>query len=1294
MSVYPFSKSSNIMASHDTIVWNCGGLTTSSSTFKTLFFEKNFGSKFDIAVFVETHHKDESNLPQELLRYGKYYHIVHSPAPHNEPYSGIICLISKTYTINEKTDLIPGRCINVKIERLSDKTKMNLTAVYLDTNNNLNKEKAENFVNLIRNSIKENDKNIILGDFNFIDHHQDKGNGLNSTDKMMCSFWIPLLAELDMTDPFRAQYPKKKVWSFIGTGKAKNSRIDRLYVNSEDVPNITQMKYLPTPFGGHRILKFIIKGTTEHGKGYYKMNTSILNEPKHIELIEKLVDEMNNLDSDDPIHKWQIFISLAKSRSITYSKIRAKVKKDVKSRMQKELTQIEEDPKYMENECSLDYHNYLKRKLKQLELEEIEGYTKRLKLLAPYDKAEPKIAFYADLERKKASKDVIGQLAENADGQVYTTKSKIMEITTNFYKNLYTPNKVSPTTQEKLLKLIDKKISTEQKRTLDARLTDDEIEKAVFQQSKNKSPGLDGIPAEFYHEYWHLIKPLYLAFIRAIKNKMIPKTKNTSVIKLIYKNKGDIVLLENYRPISLINIDIKILCKALANRLIPILPDIIHTSQTAVYGRRIDNTIHLIRDLIDIANKEDDTAAFIFLDQEKAFDRVNHDFLFKVMKSFGIGENFISWIKLLYSNASAVVNVNGYLTKPIPLNRGVRQGCPLSSPLYVMVIEVLALQLRSNPNIVGFQIEQEKFVSAHYMDDSTIIIKQNRCFKEVIKELSDYENASGAKINYQKTKGLWTGSWKGRRNTPLDIKWTSKNVKNLGVYFGNEDPAQMTFDDIIPNVCKRFHYWKSFKLSTIGKARNIEIFIASTLVYAIKFYTIPEKTEKYIQNEIFNFANYPQKGKTIAQQEMWRLKENGGIKLPNIRIKSQISKVKWLIELVTSPEMKPHLSIFTKLIGPQKGNISGRDLIFLSRSYMNRQLKTQNTFYKEALLAISKLEIYKGIQNVAQWDNEHLFYNSLFSLKTNPDKTIPINRYFEQGKYYTFGQFLDEKTKQARNQEYDRKVTELCDQVSFQINVKKEDHLTLNNGEEVKFKLITHKTLYEDALSKIPGFHHSQIKWFDQLQQVIVWDDVWYTVHNYLNTYKTTSLIWQQIHLNFYTQYSYNKWHQVRNPCPLCGQIPQNIFHIILDCNIVNKIWTELEPLLIKLHPTPVSDTEKAFGIVIKKPVNQHYNRPSKDFAIHVRNWLTYLMRKNVLKVERQSHYSKFNTFVRIKKQLQHSLIKEIDKKLFMLHNDGKMDVFNQFFAHQNILCIKTGEITYKINKLFPSIPRPSQPSS
>ena len=128
------------------------------------------------------------------------------------------------------------------------------------------------------------------------------------------------------------------------------------------------------------------------------------------------------------------------------------------------------------------------------------------------------------------------------------------------------------------------------------------------------------------------------------------------------------------------------------------------------------------------------------------------------MAAFGIGEDFMKWIRTIYSNATSVLNINGFLSKQIPFKRGVRQGCPLSALFYVLIIEVLAIQLRTNPNIVGFSINGEKIVSAHYLDDATIIIKQNRCFKEVIKELTEYEQASGAKVNYEKTKGLWTGS--------------------------------------------------------------------------------------------------------------------------------------------------------------------------------------------------------------------------------------------------------------------------------------------------------------------------------------------------------------------------------------------------------------------------------------------------------------------------------------------------------------------------------------------------------
>ena len=97
------------------------------------------------------------------------------------------------------------------------------------------------------------------------------------------------------------------------------------------------------------------------------------------------------------------------------------------------------------------------------------------------------------------------------------------------------------------------------------------------------------------------------------------------------------------------------------------LPTIIHKSQTAVYGRTIGDNIHIVRDIIDLVNKNDEEAALLFIDQEKAFDRVSHEFLYKVLRKFGFGERFIHWIELIYSNASTRININGFLTKRGPL---------------------------------------------------------------------------------------------------------------------------------------------------------------------------------------------------------------------------------------------------------------------------------------------------------------------------------------------------------------------------------------------------------------------------------------------------------------------------------------------------------------------------------------------------------------------------------------------------------------------------------------------------
>ena len=457
------------------------------------------------------------------------------------------------------------------------------------------------------------------------------------------------------------------------------------------------------------------------------------------------------------------------------------------------------------------------------------------------------------------------------------------------------------------------------------------------------------------------------------------------------------------------------------------------------------------------------------------------------------------------------------------------------------------------------------------------------------------------------------------------------------------------------------------------------MFLASKLVYAIKFYPIPPQFQKEIQDSIFQYTNFPNKVITIGQKEMWKTKMNGGCKLVNIQVKSETSKAKWLMEIATKVEFKINLETFSALVGPQKGNNSGRDLIFMNKSYISRILKTDSPFYKEAFKSLAIFNRRKGVRNVKDWDEENIFYNPLILSKTG--KTIKETEYFRNNKIYKLGQLLEEKAKESRNLPYDRAQVALANNITLEMGMLeiaeiKEDMVFLGNTESVKMRLITQKQLYEDAILQKSGDHISQAKWVGKLvNTVILWEEVWGSVHNYLSSNKTRTAIWEQLHLNLYTQYSYNKWHKQENVCCLCNNIPESIFHIILHCDFVNTLWTHIQPTLLKLYPKPIDDQEKALGIVQIKKSNP---------GILLRNWLTYKIREQILTYERKSFHSPQKVSVRsFEVQFNQAIAQEVKNWMFRLNNEGNLSKFDELLAYKGILCKKISDGEYRLNKAF-----------
>ena len=151
----------------------------------------------------------------------------------------------------------------------------------------------------------------------------------------------------------------------------------------------------------------------------------------------------------------------------------------------------------------------------------------------------------------------------------------------------------------------------------------------------------------------------------------------------------------------------------------------------------------------------DETGILVSLDQKKAFDRVDRTFLSNVLQKFGFGPVFQRWISVLYQNAQMKILVNGFLTDGIPLDRGVRQGDPLSPLLYILCAEVLACNIRAENKIQGFLLPGalgQQFKIRQYADDSTCFVKEIFSLSVLFSILKRYELGSGAKLNYSKLR--------------------------------------------------------------------------------------------------------------------------------------------------------------------------------------------------------------------------------------------------------------------------------------------------------------------------------------------------------------------------------------------------------------------------------------------------------------------------------------------------------------------------------------------------------------
>ena len=272
----------------------------------------------------------------------------------------------------------------------------------------------------------------------------------------------------------------------------------------------------------------------------------------------------------------------------------------------------------------------------------------------------------------------------NKDGILITNPKEILQEIEKLYSDLYRADSLTPS--ENLLNSFLEnpeihRLTAENAQAFEGKLTVAECFKSLQLTENNKSPGDDGLTAEFYKAFWNIAGNLMIESLNySYDHGELSNSQKRAIITLIEKKDKDKRDIANWRPISLINVDVKIGSKAIAKRLEDVLPRVVHHNQCAyVKDRTICDAVRSIEDILDYTKRYQIEGRLISIDFKKAFDSVSRDFLFRTLFAFYFGPSFIQWISTFYNNISSCVLNNGFSTAPFEVQRGVRQGDPLSS---------------------------------------------------------------------------------------------------------------------------------------------------------------------------------------------------------------------------------------------------------------------------------------------------------------------------------------------------------------------------------------------------------------------------------------------------------------------------------------------------------------------------------------------------------------------------------------------------------------------------------------
>ena len=1125
-------------------------------------------NKYDI-IFLQEIHVTREKINSWVQEWG--YKAFFSGNSSASAGIGILFLPNFPLKILEYKEVKIGRIQRLKIE-INDIT-YTLFNIYGPNNDD-----ATFYHNLDMEIEETKGENIIVGgDFNVtLDMKLDKKGGATETKRKQREKLTQVIEKYDLCDIWRFYHPTDKVFTWHSNSKPKVfCRLDFILISSNMLNNSRTAKIVPGISSDHALVYFKLDSLLPaRGPGCWKLNTKLISDEDYKNTIRSKIKEITEINSGANANTlWELIKGSVRQESIVYAAQKQKERVKREKSLQKEIEGLNDAIHNSSSECPylLTELETKQNDLEKIYDEKVQGIILRAKSRW-VEEGEKNTKYFANLEKRNYENKVITNIQVN--GIQIHEPSEILNEQKKYFENLY--SKASDLSNNSDIFPTDiPKIDDDKKKSCEGILTETELAESLQTMKRNKSPGSDGIPCEFYKEFWPEIKKFLLDSLNySFEEGKLTTLQRQGIITLLPKKDRDRTSLKNWRPITLLNTDYKIAAKAIANRLKKILPSIIHNSQTGfMKNRYIGENIRLIHDVITYAKDNQNKGLIMFVDFEKAFDSVNHDYMFKALEQYNFGKDLIQWIKLLYANAQSCVTNNGHMSKFFQINRGTRQGCPLSPYIFNIMIEILSHLLRQNKDIQGFKLFDKHVKLTAYADDVTIFMDgTQKDLATTCSVLDSFNKISGLKVNYEKSAILRIGTLRNtqvRYCTERRFAWTSKGTKTLGIYFTNDtnNITEMNMIDRIKQISTLLDKWKLRNLTLLGKITVIKMLAFPIILYPLT--NLPDPNEnliKTIKKKLFTFL-WNDKPDKVARKVMCQPIERGGLKMLDIETYLSAVKISW-IKRYCDPnnegEWKTTFRHNLKKIGGTN---------FFNSTLNEKHLKlyiTPKTFFYDVIKhwnRLTKIETpHKNVLEQSLWYNSNICQeNTPINSKKWADKGIlQINHIVEDCNILSFSELkakfqLDEediftfhKVKKSIPEEWIRNMA--------RNQISEEEKMI----EKIQRVPKCTKYIYSLLLDNMTAYIHSQRKWEETLEDVSIEWDTAYNLPRQCSS-DTHILTFQFKFLHRIVPTNSFLLRIKKSPsslCDLCWQNVETLQHLFWECEVAQGFWSQIQLFL------------------------------------------------------------------------------------------------------------------------------------